>query len=175
MSSITAGPTQLTRTPRSAQSIAAARVRPSTPCLAATYATMESRATTENMEAMFTIDPPPLASMPQLGAHAVVDAAQVDVDDLAPVVNRVFLAADQRPTDPGDVGRGVKPAEGVDRVRDRSLGDVGICHVADEGRRVWDLARDSLRGLRLHVHDDHRAPRRPSGGRSPHRCRSPRL
>jgi hypothetical protein len=56
--------------------------------------------------------------VPELGAHAVVDAAQVDIDHLAPVIDRILLGADQRPADTGDVGRDVELA-----VRLHGMGD----------------------------------------------------
>jgi len=52
-----------TRTPWPAHSSAAARVRPTTPCLAATYAAMPGTPTTPASAALLTIAPPPDASI----------------------------------------------------------------------------------------------------------------
>src|SRR6266571_6974880 len=49
----------LTRTPEAAHSSAAERVRPTTPCLAATYAARPGIPRTPPVEALLKIDPPP--------------------------------------------------------------------------------------------------------------------
>ncbi len=59
--------------------------------------------------------------VPQFSAQAVIDAAQVDVDHLAPVVDRILLGTDQRAADTGDVGGDVQRAIRLDGVRDRLL------------------------------------------------------
>ena len=55
------GPTALMRIPSAAWSCAAAFVRPTTPCFAATYAEIAGNATCDMTLAMFTIEPPPAA------------------------------------------------------------------------------------------------------------------
>ena len=105
--------------------------------------------------------------MPELGAHAVVDAAEVDVDHLAPVVDRIVLAADQWAADAGHVRADVKTAERFNRVSDGALRDLWVSDVTGEGRGVRDVARHALGPLRLHVHDDHTSPlgRHPANDR----------
>ena len=63
------GPTALTRIPCLAYSIAAVFVMPTTPCLADTYATDCAKPTVPRIDAMLTIEPPPVASMAGISAR----------------------------------------------------------------------------------------------------------
>ena len=63
------GPTLLTRMPCGAYSIAAVLVMPTTPCLADTYATDCAKPTDPRIDAMFTIAPPPPASIAGISAR----------------------------------------------------------------------------------------------------------
>ena len=63
------GPTLLTRMPCAAYSSAAVLVIPTTPCLAATYATDCAKPTEPRIDAMLTIDPPPASSIAGISAR----------------------------------------------------------------------------------------------------------
>jgi hypothetical protein len=64
-----AGPTALMRTPSAACSRAAALVKPTTPCLEATYAGEFSIPTLPRTDAMLTIEPPPARDMGPISAR----------------------------------------------------------------------------------------------------------
>src|SRR5690625_2032469 len=92
-----------------------------------------------------------------LGAHPVLHAAQIDIDDTAPILGRKLARWQRRAADPCIVERHMKGAELLDRQGDRRFCIFGPRNIAAmrHGARALIAARGgkTLDLLRIHIGD----------------------
>jgi hypothetical protein len=151
------GPTAVTRTCWSPYSIAAFLVRPTRACLAVRRGAGDA----DRAEDGRHVDDGATAvggDRRQLGAQAVEDGVEVDLDHAAPAVHGVVADRRVGTADAGVVDRDAQGSERVGGV-DRLLGDLRVGDVADEGLRRAavgdDLRHDGLGRVRLEVRHQH--------------------
>ena len=143
------GQTAVTPTPYAAASERSASERPTTACLVMTYDVSSPAAISPPIEAVLTMWPLPWRDHHRVRrVHAVDDAADVDVDDRVPVVERELLVSPPM----------LMPA----LLNIRSSAPCAGGHVRDQrrdGGRVGDVQRDRPRRAR----PGHRRDRRRGG------------